>query len=69
MILFAATTSVEQPSPVHNPYTYYRFSASMAIIIVVLIAALFFMGFIFVYICRCSGDEADAKVFSATGTV
>ena len=37
-----------QPSP--DPYQYAKFSPSMAIIVVVLIAALFFMSFFSIYI-------------------
>ncbi|KAK9292330.1 hypothetical protein L1049_020296 [Liquidambar formosana] len=45
-----------QPSPDTrpDPYAYNRFSPSMAIIIVVLIAALFFMGFFSIYLRNCT---------------
>ncbi|KAI3445320.1 hypothetical protein Pfo_001985 [Paulownia fortunei] len=43
-----------------NQYTYARFSPSMAIIIVVLIAALFFMGFFSIYIRHCSDASGAA---------
>ncbi|KAL6570211.1 hypothetical protein OROMI_014725 [Orobanche minor] len=54
-----------QPSPptmTHNgdQYPYARFSPSMAIIIVVLIAALFFMGFFSIYIRHCSDSSGAA---------
>ncbi|XP_071710370.1 E3 ubiquitin-protein ligase ATL6-like [Rutidosis leptorrhynchoides] len=46
-----------QPSPPPpDGYPYAKFSPSMAIIIVVLVAALFFMGFFSIYIRRCSND-------------
>ncbi|KAL2234386.1 E3 ubiquitin-protein ligase ATL6 [Sesamum indicum] len=43
-----------------NQYPYARFSPSMAIIIVVLIAALFFMGFFSIYIRQCSESSGAA---------
>ena len=69
MILFAATSTVVQSSSEHDPYAYNRFSPSMAIIIVVLITALFFMGFFSIYIRNCSDDQADAELSAATGAV
>ncbi|KAD4586339.1 hypothetical protein E3N88_23940 [Mikania micrantha] len=57
LILLLSIYSVQsQPSPPPNDYPYARFSPSMAIIIVVLVAALFFMGFFSIYIRRCSND-------------
>ncbi|PON64443.1 Zinc finger transcription factor [Parasponia andersonii] len=44
-----------------DPYGYNRFSPSMAIIIVVLIAALFFMGFFSIYIRHCSSGQIAAN--------
>lgn len=50
-----------QPSPPeNNQLPYARFSPSMAIIIVVLIAALFFMGFFSIYIRHCSDSSGAA---------
>ncbi|KAG8363787.1 hypothetical protein BUALT_Bualt19G0058700 [Buddleja alternifolia] len=51
-----------QPSapPADNQYPYARFTPSMAIIIVVLIAALFFMGFFSIYIRHCSDSSGAA---------
>lgn len=43
-----------------NQYPYARFSPSMAIIIAVLIAALFFMGFFSIYIRHCSNGSRTA---------
>ncbi|KAJ0695017.1 putative transcription factor interactor and regulator LIM family [Helianthus annuus] len=45
-----------QSAPPPDDYQYARFSPSMAIIIVVLVAALFCMGFFSIYIRRCSED-------------
>ncbi|KAJ4822532.1 hypothetical protein Tsubulata_049586 [Turnera subulata] len=56
----------QQPSPpggeTQNPYGYARVTPSMAIIIVVLIAALFFMGFFSIYIRHCSDSAAAGSV-------
>ncbi|KAF4361803.1 hypothetical protein CsatB_029550 [Cannabis sativa] len=49
----------------NDPYAYNRFSPSMAIIIVVLIAALFFMGFFSIYIRHCSDAQAAADSAAA----
>ncbi|KAL2547869.1 E3 ubiquitin-protein ligase [Forsythia ovata] len=42
------------PGENNNQYPYAKFSPSMAIIVVVLIAALFFMDFFSIYIHHCS---------------
>ncbi|CAA0817870.1 E3 ubiquitin-protein ligase ATL31 [Striga hermonthica] len=48
-----------QPGQNNNEqYQYARFSPSMAIIIVVLIAALFFMGFFSIYVRNCSDSSS-----------
>ncbi|KAL7607220.1 hypothetical protein Lser_V15G19323 [Lactuca serriola] len=55
--LLLSLSSVEaQPASPPDGYPYARFSPSMAIIIVVLVAALFLMGFFSIYIRRCSND-------------
>lgn len=55
--LLLSLSSVEaQPASPPDGYPYARFSSSMAIIIVVLVAALFLMGFFSIYIRRCSND-------------
>ncbi|KAI3725656.1 hypothetical protein L1987_65447 [Smallanthus sonchifolius] len=54
--LFYSSVQSQPSPPPSNDYPYSRFSPSMAIIIVVLVAALFFMGFFSIYIRRCSGD-------------
>lgn len=56
-ILLLSLSFVEaQPASPPDRYPYARFSPSMAIIIVVLVAALFLMGFFSIYIRRCSND-------------
>ncbi|CAB4285273.1 unnamed protein product [Prunus armeniaca] len=65
LLLSPAISPVEaQPTP--DPYRYQRFSPSMAIIIVVLIAALFLMGFFSIYIRHCS--DAQSASIRAGGT-
>ncbi|XP_062084697.1 E3 ubiquitin-protein ligase ATL31-like [Humulus lupulus] len=49
----------------NDPYAYNRFSPSMAIIIVVLIAALFFMGFFSIYIRHCTEAQGVANSVGA----
>ncbi|GMN43790.1 hypothetical protein TIFTF001_012991 [Ficus carica] len=60
-----------QPAPdsqTNDPYNYNQFSPSLAIIIVVLIAALFFMGFFSVYIRHCAdGSVAGSSAAAANG--
>ncbi|KAI7737179.1 hypothetical protein M8C21_009018 [Ambrosia artemisiifolia] len=57
LLLISSIYSIQaQPSPPPDDYQYARFSPSMAIIIVVLVAALFCMGFFSIYIRRCSED-------------
>ncbi|KAL8545615.1 hypothetical protein ACS0TY_005662 [Phlomoides rotata] len=62
LLLSPAISSVAaQPPPTREEYpNYAKFSPSMAIIIVVLISALFFMGFISIYIRHCSGSSGPA---------
>ncbi|KAL0387556.1 UNVERIFIED_CONTAM: E3 ubiquitin-protein ligase ATL6 [Sesamum radiatum] len=55
---FAIIAAQSDPNLNNNQYP--RFSPSMAVIIVVLIAALFFMGFFSIYIRRCS-DASGAS--------
>ncbi|KAL5705443.1 RING-type E3 ubiquitin transferase [Ranunculus cassubicifolius] len=43
-----------------------NFNPSMAIIIIVLISAFFFMGFFSIYIRQCAGDRTDRTVRSTT---
>ncbi|KAK4414234.1 E3 ubiquitin-protein ligase ATL6 [Sesamum alatum] len=57
IILVGAQTPPENNG---NQYPYARFSPSMAIIIVVLIGALFFMGFFSIYIRHCSESSGAA---------
>ncbi|KAL3620929.1 hypothetical protein CASFOL_035841 [Castilleja foliolosa] len=58
-LLFLSVGAQPGPPP-NNDYPYARFSPSMAIIIVVLIAALFFMGFFSIYIRHCSDNSGAA---------
>lgn len=52
-----------------DPYQTQRFSASMAIIIVILVAALFFMGFFSIYIRHCSETRASGSIRRAAGAL
>ena len=63
MIKWAAAQG--QPSP--DPYQYAKFSPSMAIIVVVLIAALFFMGFFSIYIRHCSQTSSNSSSVRTRG--
>lgn len=56
----AMVEAQSDPPPNNNQFPRARFSPSMAVIIVVLIAALFFMGFFSIYIRRCS-DASGAS--------
>lgn len=51
----------------NDPYQQQRFSASMAIIIVILVAALFLMGFFSVYIRHCSDSRNGGSIRAAAG--
>ncbi|KAK8698126.1 hypothetical protein V6N13_114257 [Hibiscus sabdariffa] len=63
LLFFSPPPSAAQPTdPNDGRYPYARFTPSMAIIIVVLIAALFFMGFFSIYIRNCSEANANASV-------
>lgn len=54
-----------QQSPQQDPYQYAKFSPSMAIIVVVLIAALFFMGFFSIYIRHCAQAQPNSNSLRA----
>ncbi|EEF49795.1 E3 ubiquitin-protein ligase ATL6 [Ricinus communis] len=64
ILLASPFTALAQPSPAEarDPYGYARVTPSMAIIIVVLIAALFFMGFFSVYIRHCANSSNGVSV-------
>ncbi|GMI88795.1 Arabidopsis toxicos en levadura 6 [Hibiscus trionum] len=63
LLFFSPPPSAAQPTdPNDGRYPYARFTPSMAIIIAVLIAALFFMGFFSIYIRNCSEANANASV-------
>ncbi|KAJ6791767.1 putative RING zinc finger domain superfamily protein precursor [Iris pallida] len=64
MLLVTARCVQAQPSPSsdrnNDPYfTNANFNPSMAIVIVVLISAFFFLGFFSIYIRQCTGASAD----------
>ncbi|XP_044497874.1 E3 ubiquitin-protein ligase ATL6-like [Mangifera indica] len=61
------TAAQTSPDPQADPYGNLQFSPSMAIIIVVLVSALFFMGFFSVYIRHCSNDANGASLSPLTG--
>ncbi|CAK9134003.1 unnamed protein product [Ilex paraguariensis] len=64
VLLLLSPTVGAQPGPAgsNNQYPYaVKFSPSMAIIIVVLIAALFFMGFFSIYIRHCSDASGGSN--------
>ncbi|CAN1217111.1 E3 ubiquitin-protein ligase ATL6 [Linum perenne] len=67
LLLIISTTA--QPPPdqdgPRDPYAYQRITPSMAIIIVVLIPALFLMGFFSIYIRQCS--ESNSAIGSIRG--
>ncbi|KAG6430333.1 hypothetical protein SASPL_108398 [Salvia splendens] len=50
------------PTPENNPTMYARFTPSMAVIISILVAALFFMGFFAIYIRHCFDSSGGASV-------
>ncbi|XWS64576.1 hypothetical protein CRYUN_Cryun05aG0015400 [Craigia yunnanensis] len=61
-LLLSPPLSTAQPTNRNNePYSYARFSPSMAIIIAVLITALFFMGILSIYIRNCSQTNANGS--------
>ncbi|XP_015875135.2 E3 ubiquitin-protein ligase ATL31 [Ziziphus jujuba] len=51
----------------NDPYQYNQFTPSMAIIIVVLIAALFFMGFVSIYIRHCNDGQSTGNSVRVIG--
>ncbi|XP_010043099.2 E3 ubiquitin-protein ligase ATL6 [Eucalyptus grandis] len=63
-----AAAQANPPPDSENLYNYTRFSPSMAVIIVVLIAALFFMAFFSIYIRHCS-DANSASIRPGGGVV
>ncbi|KAF2307172.1 hypothetical protein P3X46_035159 [Hevea brasiliensis] len=63
IFLLAIPFAVAQtPDDTRDQYGYARVTPSMAIIIVVLIAALFLMGFFSIYIRHCSGNSSGGSV-------
>ncbi|KAE8688499.1 putative excision repair cross-complementing 1 ercc1 [Hibiscus syriacus] len=62
LFLSPLPSAAQPPDPNDGRYSYARFTPSMAIIVVVLIAALFFMGFFSIYIRSRSEANANASV-------
>lgn len=66
LVLLAAVqnevVAQQPPADTQNPYGYARVTPSMAIIIVVLITAFFFMGFFSIYIRHCSDSSGGGSV-------
>lgn len=59
---FVFARRLNENDTLDGPYSFNtRFNPSMAIIIVVLLSAFFFMGFFSIYIRRCSGDGASSR--------
>ncbi|KAJ0249709.1 E3 ubiquitin-protein ligase ATL6 [Hirschfeldia incana] len=56
-----------QPDPTDERYNYGRLSSAMAVIVVILIAALLFIGFFSIYFRHCSGVPDAAGVSTAFG--
>lgn len=65
-LLLSTAVAQSGPPQSNNPNMYARFSPSMAVIIAVLVAALFFMGFFSIYIRNCY-DSAGAGGGSVGG--
>ncbi|XP_068637860.1 E3 ubiquitin-protein ligase ATL6-like [Aristolochia californica] len=61
ILILVAPLAAAQPTSPPGAYGFNtRFNPSMAIIIVVLISAFFFMGFFSIYIRQCTGDSSPA---------
>ncbi|KAH0459906.1 hypothetical protein IEQ34_010569 [Dendrobium chrysotoxum] len=76
LCLFAADgVQAQSPSPngdnSNNPnyFTSAKFNPSMAVIIVVLISAFFFLGFFSIYIRQCGGERMDSLAASAAAAI
>ncbi|WOH14392.1 hypothetical protein DCAR_0933911 [Daucus carota subsp. sativus] len=59
---FVNSQSPPPPSPIGPEYPYAKFSPSMAIIIAVLVTALFFMGFFSIYLRRCADTTTGGSM-------
>ncbi|KAJ3676936.1 hypothetical protein LUZ60_002660 [Juncus effusus] len=57
----SVTAQASAPQGSQNGYLQTNFSPSMAIVIVVLISAFFFLGFFSIYIRQCAGDLTGAE--------
>lgn len=62
MFLVQSVYSQPPPSPTGPEYPYAKFSPSMAIIIAVLVTALFFMGFFSIYLRRCADTTTGGSM-------
>ncbi|XP_047983554.1 E3 ubiquitin-protein ligase ATL6-like [Salvia hispanica] len=60
-LVLSLSPAAAQPSPNNPDNMYARFSPSMAVIIAVLVAALFFMGFFSIYIRHCYDASAGSN--------
>lgn len=65
ILLLSPYAAAQSPRTGDEAYTYKNFSPSMAIIIVVLVAALFFMGFFSIYVRHCGESSAGNSVRQA----
>ncbi|KAL8155387.1 E3 ubiquitin-protein ligase ATL6-like [Apium graveolens] len=63
LLMFLVQSVYSQPpSPIGPEYPYAKFSPSMAIIIAVLVTALFFMGFFSIYLRRCADTTTGGSM-------
>ncbi|PKU70453.1 E3 ubiquitin-protein ligase ATL31-like [Dendrobium catenatum] len=76
MLCLFAAAGVQAQSPPNgdnsinpNYFTSAKFNPSMAVIIVVLISAFFFLGFFSIYIRQCGGDRMDSLAASAAAAI
>lgn len=68
LLLLLPFVGAQSPDAGEDPYQQQgRFSASMAIIIVILVAALFFMGFFSIYIRHCSETRTGNSIRAVAG--
>ncbi|KAK7269303.1 hypothetical protein RIF29_22026 [Crotalaria pallida] len=64
-LLFSSSLTLAQSQPTtttnnNDPYNYNKFSPSLAIIIVILVAALFLMGFFSIYVRHCADSPSNS---------
>lgn len=63
------TVATVAPPPVPPPFVFYKFNASLTIIIAVLVIAFFFMGMVALYVWRCSTDDDLEAALQAAGVI